>query len=333
MGSQVHPASLVGGFIFVLVATLLAVGLVRRLLLRFSILDHPNPRSSHTTPTPRGGGIGVLAVILPAWTAILVAVSADVTWWLVPLGALALAGVSWLDDVRGLPPLTRLVVQLVVAGVGALSLPGLIFQGFLPPLVDILAAILLWVWFTNLFNFMDGIDGLVGVETASVGMGLFVVTVLVGTATVLGWLGLTLAAAALGFLYWNWQPARIFLGDSGSVPIGYLIGWLCLALAATGQWAAAIILPLYYLADSGLTLVRRLVRGERVWQAHRRHFYQIAVQHGIGHAQVCVWVIGANLVLILLALAANMWSPWLALVAAVLVVAATLAWMVRPPTT
>lgn len=333
MGNQVHPATLIGGFVLVLVATLLAVGLVRRLLLRFSILDHPNLRSSHTAPTPRGGGIGVLAVILPAWTAILVAVSADGTWWLVPLGAIVLAGVSWLDDVRGLPPLTRLVVQLVVAGVGALSLPGLIFQGLLPPLVDILAAILLWVWFTNLFNFMDGIDGLVGVETASVGMGLFVVTVLAGTATVLGWLGLTLAAAALGFLYWNWQPARIFLGDSGSVPIGYLIGWLCLALAATGQWAAAIILPLYYLADSSLTLIRRLVRGERVWQAHRTHFYQIAVQHGIGHAQVCVRVIGANLVLILLALSANMWSPWLALVVAVLVAAATLAWMVRPPTT
>ncbi len=329
MGGEVHPAILVGGFAGVLAATLVAVGVVRHLLLRLAILDQPNPRSSHTTPTPRGGGIGVLAVLLPAWAAILAAVSAGGTWWLVPLGALALACVSWLDDVRGLPPLTRLAVQLVAAGVAALSLPGPIFQGLLPPLADAMVAVLLWVWFVNLFNFMDGIDGLAGVEAASVGMGLFVVTILAGTAASLGWLGLAVAASALGFLYWNWQPARIFLGDSGSVPLGFLIGWLCLALAAHGQWAASVILPLYYLGDATLTLLRRLVRGERVWQAHRTHFYQFAVQRGLGHAQVCTRVLGANLALVLLAAAAVLWSPWLALAAAALVVAATLAWLAR----
>ena len=161
------------------------------------------------------------------------------------------------------------------------------------------------------------------------GVGLFVVTTLAGTAAVLGWLGLAVAAAALGFLYWNWQPARIFLGDSGSVPLGFLIGWLCLALAATGQWAAAVILPLYYFADTSLTLARRLARGERVWQAHRTHFYQYAVQRGLGHAQVCTRVLGANLALVLLAAAATLWSPWPALAAAALVVAATLVWLAR----
>ena len=329
MGGEVHPAVLVGGFVGVLAASLAAVGIARRLLSRHAILDHPNPRSSHTAPTPRGGGIGVLAVLLPAWAAILAADSAAGTWWLVPLGALTLACVSWLDDVRGLPPFTRLAAQLAAAGVAAMSLPGPIFQGLLPPLADAMVAVLLWVWFVNLFNFMDGIDGLAGVEAASVGMGLFVVTILAGTAASLGWLGLAVAASALGFLYWNWQPARIFLGDSGSVPLGFLIGWLCLALAAHGQWAASVILPLYYLGDATLTLLRRLVRGERVWQAHRTHFYQFAVQRGLGHGQVCMRVLGANLALVLLAAAAVLWSPWPALAAAALVVAATLAWLAR----
>ncbi len=329
MGGEVHPAILVGGFVGVLAASVAAVGLVRRLLLRFAILDHPNPRSSHATPTPRGGGIGVLAILLPAWAAILAASSAGMTSWLVPLGALFLAAVSWLDDLSGLPPPVRLAAQFAATGVAAMSLPGLVFQGYLPPVADTTLAIILWVWFVNLFNFMDGIDGLAGVEAASVGMGLFAVTALAGSAAILGWLGLAVAASALGFLYWNWQPARVFLGDIGSVPMGFLLGWLCLALAASGHWAAAVILPLYYLADATLTLLRRMVRGERVWRAHRTHFYQVAVERGHSHAQVCLLVLGANLALVLLAAAAALWSSWPALAAAAAVIAATLMWMAR----
>lgn len=323
-----HVAILAGGFAGVLLATLAAVGVVRSLLLRFAILDHPNPRSSHTAPTPRGGGIGVLVILLPVWAAILAAFAENETWWLVPFGALALAGVSWIDDLRDLPPPLRLAAQLIAAGVAAISLPGPVFQGLLPPIADAALAIFFWVWFVNLFNFMDGIDGLAGVEAASIGIGLFVVTILAGTAAILGWLGLAIAASALGFLYWNWQPARIFLGDIGSVPIGFLLGWLCLALAASGHWAASVILPLYYLADATFTLLRRIARGDRVWLAHRTHFYQIAVERGRGHAQVCMGVIGANLTLLLLAVGA-IWSPWPALTAAAIVVAATLVWMSR----
>ncbi len=127
---------------------------------------------------------------------------------------------------------------------------------------------------------MDGIDGISSVETVSIGIGI---TILAGS---LGWesLGqtysLVLAGAATGFLWWNWQPARVFLGDVGSVPLGFLLGWLLLNLAANGYWLQALILPLYYIADATLTLLERLIRRKKIWEAHRDHYYQQAVQKG-----------------------------------------------------
>ena len=161
------------------------------------------------------------------------------------------------------------------------------FQGWLPPALDMAAAALLWVWFVNLYNFMDGIDGLAGSETAAIGIGLALFAV-VGTGgdPALAAPAAAIAAAAIGFLVWNWAPARIFLGDVGSVPLGYLLGFLLLATAARGYWKFALILPLYFLADATITLLRRLARGERVWLPHREHFYQQAVQRGLGHAAV-----------------------------------------------
>ncbi len=124
---------------------------------------------------------------------------------------------------------------------------------------------------------------------------------------------------------WNWAPARIFLGDVGSVPLGYLLGFLLLDVAARGHWKIALILPLYFLADATLTLVRRLLRGERVWQAHRQHFYQRAVQRGLGHAAVVRRVIAADLILIGCGWAAENGWGLAALAAAAMVVAALLA--------
>src|SRR5262249_59322582 len=133
------------------------------------------------------------------------------------------------------------------------------------------------------------------------------------------------AAASVGFLVWNWAPARIFLGDVGSVPLGYLLGFLLLALAWSGYWKIALILPLYFLADATITLCRRLVRGERVWRPHRTHFYQRAVQRGLGHADVVLRVIAANLLLIGCGWAAENGWGITGLAAAAIVVAAVLA--------
>ena len=311
------------------------VGVLIRILRRRAILAQPNERSSHTIPTPHGGGIAVVAVIAILWGGRAFA-SGDLWLGAVLAAALGLAAVSWIDDLRSLSAITRLAAQGVAVAVGTASLldDGFFFQGFLPGWLDPLAAALGWIWFVNLFNFMDGIDGISGVETACVGGGAALVAMLAPdlapeTAALASVSGLTLAAAALGFLVWNWHPAKVFLGDVGSVPLGFLLGWVLLNLAAAGLWAPALILPLYYLADATITLAQRALRGEKIWRAHREHFYQRATQNGPArpgrsHAEVSLTILICNLVLVALAVAALSW-PWTALSAATLTVA-TLLW-------
>jgi UDP-N-acetylmuramyl pentapeptide phosphotransferase/UDP-N-acetylglucosamine-1-phosphate transferase len=303
-------------------------GVLIPILRRTAMLDRPNERSSHIVPTPRGGGIAVVAAILLGWLALIGIAPVSHRLFAVMAGALLLAVVSGLDDRRSLPALPRLLAQIVAVALGMVALAplGPVFQDRLPPVLDIMAATLLWVWFVNLFNFMDGIDGIDGSEAAAIALGLVAfATFGVGSAPVFATLAATIGAAALAFLMWNWSPAKIFLGDAGSIPLGYLLGFLLLAEAARGFWKVALILPLYFLADATITLLRRLARGERVWQAHREHFYQQAVQRGLGHADVVKRVIAADVVLIGAGWAAeNGWAvPGLAV--AVITVAVLLA--------
>jgi len=240
-------------------------------------------------------------------------------------GALILMAVSWIDDRQGLAPLPRFLMQAAVIAATLLGFPShaLAFGGLLPAWADRTALGLGWLWFVNLYNFMDGIDGITGVETACLGVGIAL------AAPHLAPQGLVVAAAALGFLAWNWHPARIFLGDSGSIPLGFVLGGLLAELALEGQLAAALILPLYYLADATITLLWRLKDGERIWQAHRRHFYQRAVQGGHGHAQVSLAVLAANLLLVACAWAATQGLALAGGVLAVLVVAGLLTLFTR----
>ena len=294
-----------------LAAAAVLTGLARGLLQRHGVMDRPNERSSHRQAIPRGGGIAVVGVLLATWLALWLwgaCAVCESLFWVVLTGALGLAAVSWFDDLRGgLSSLPRLLAQIAAVGAGIAALPGegLIFQGAVPSLVDHALAALAWLWFVNLFNFMDGIDGISGVEGASLGLGTFLLALLGAAPAGLGPLGLGLAGASLGFLLWNWQPARIFLGDVGSVPIGYLAGWLMLALAAAGAWQAALLLPAYYLADATWTLGSRLLRGRRVWQAHREHVYQRIVAAGWSHARTAGLIAGHNLLLVGLALASQ----------------------------
>jgi UDP-N-acetylmuramyl pentapeptide phosphotransferase/UDP-N-acetylglucosamine-1-phosphate transferase len=242
--------------------------------------------------------------------------------------ALPLAMISWADDLSPVPPLPRLAAQALAAAVALLSMPpdALVFQGWLPPVADRLLAGVALVWFVNLYNFMDGIDGITGVQTLAIGLGLAAVGWAAGVAdpakAVDPAYALALAGAALGFLAWNWYPAKVFLGDVGSVPLGYLAGWLLLQAAGNGYWLPALILPLYYLADATITLGRRLARGEKVWEAHRQHFYQQAVRRLGRHDQVVLAVLAA------VALTSRD-EPGYALLAPA-VTAALLLWMRRP---
>jgi len=283
-------------FVVIAAVTFAGTGALLPFLRARAILDHPNERSSHETPTPKGGGLALMTVVLTAWVATgLYLESSTFLTWALPGVALALAGLSWVDDLRGLPPVMRLTVQITAVSAILLlrPMPEAFFQGLLPHVLDALLAGIIWVWFINLFNFMDGIDGITSIETIIIGVGI----ILIGEGPT-ALLGGILAAAAAGFLKWNWHPAKVFMGDVGSVPLGFLLGWLLLDMAKDGYWATALILPAYYLADATITLICRVLKGEKVWQAHRQHFYQQAVQRGLSHANVTagVAVLGAFLV-------------------------------------
>ncbi len=297
----------------VLAASALLTGLVLDRLRRHAVLDRPGPRSSHAVPTPRGGGIAVLLALYPAWLLAVPLAGLDKGLWLVLGAAIPLAAVSWIDDLRDLSPALRLPVHVAAVAIGlsaaAMGDAPPVFQGLLPGWLDLAATGILWLWFLNLFNFMDGIDAIAGSEAAAIGVGVALVVLVAappGTAPGLALPGLTLAAAAAGFLLWNRPPAKIFLGDVGSIPLGFLTGWLLIETARGGAWAAALILPALFLADATWTLIARTARGANPLQAHAEHIYQRAVREaGRSHGQVvAAWTI-ANLLLIALAVASE----------------------------
>lgn len=301
-------------------------------LKRRAVWDIPNERSSHSDITPRGGGIAVSGGVLlglAAWFS----VAPDVHGSLLLLGMAVLAIVSWLDDRRGgLPVGLRFGIQVLAVGLVIALLPAerSVTAGFAPLWLERIVLFLAWLWFTNLFNFMDGINGITGMEMAAVGLGLALVTVDPG---LIGAPGLIAAAAGLGFLPWNWGRAKVFLGDVGSVPVGYLLGGLLVLLVLQGGWAAALILPMYYWMDATVTLLRRLLRGEKIWQAHRSHFYQEGARKLGSHAAVSLRIAGLNVILVGLALASlHSWSVAVVAVGlAVLAAAALCRHFAEPP--
>jgi UDP-N-acetylmuramyl pentapeptide phosphotransferase/UDP-N-acetylglucosamine-1-phosphate transferase len=304
----------------------LATGALIPILRRRDMLDYPNERSSHIAPTPRGGGIAMTGSVLLAWIALGHAGLVGSSVISIVIGTTLLAVVSWIDDLRGLSPGVRLVAQGVAVTIGILALPvhsGL--SAWSGPALYFSVIGLIWIWWINLFNFMDGIDGLAVSEAAAICAGLLLFTIVGdGADPTAALLAAGIVGAAVGFLVWNWSPARIFLGDVGSVPLGYLSGFLLLDLAVRGRWKIALILPLYFLADATITLFRRLLRGERVWEPHRQHFYQRAVRKGLGHSAVVKRVIAADILLIGCGWAAENGRAMLSLGAASVVVAALL---------
>ncbi|PJI38677.1 glycosyltransferase family 4 protein [Ferrovibrio sp.] len=286
-----------GLFVFLLLKPLIGW------LQRRAIMDVPNDRSSHIEVTPRGGGIATTTGILLG-LAVWLALRPDAAMLLPMLGTAVLALVSWLDDRSGgLPVGIRLGIQAACVSLVLAMLPGeaTITQGFVPVWLERIVLLFAWLWFTNLFNFMDGINGISGVEMIAVGLGAASVALLLHDATVMA-AGLIVAAAAIGFLPWNWGArAKVFLGDVGSVPAGYLLGGLLLMLALSGNWAAALILPMFYWVDATYTLLRRLLRGEKIWQAHRSHFYQQGARKLGNHAAVAGRIAVLNFLLLVLA--------------------------------
>jgi Fuc2NAc and GlcNAc transferase len=285
------------GLVVVLLGAAALTGWIRSYALRHRILDIPNARSSHSVPTPRGGGVSIVLMTLAALCVAGLAgwVPRDVVVALL-VGGVLVAGIGWLDDRSHIPARWRMLVHLAAAGwvvagpgwVAALPMPGgEVALGWIAALLGVL-----WIaWVLNLYNFMDGIDGIAGIEAVTVSAaaaGLLWHAQEPGLAFVVAALG----AASLGFLAWNWPPAKVFMGDAGSAFLGFAFGSLALVTHALGAlviWSWLILLGAF-LVDATVTLVRRLLRGERVYEAHRSHAYQHASRRLGSHRTVSVAV-------------------------------------------
>ena len=286
-----------GAFVVAAVLT----GVIRRAALVRGMLDIPNQRSSHQVPTPRGGGLAVVIAAFAGWfTASALGALPD-NLLIALLGGIPVAFVGYLDDRRGLPARMRLVVHLAAA------IWAVWWLGDLPPiqfgdatvetgLAGKVIALLGIVWTLNLFNFMDGIDGIAASEAIFVAAAGAGIAGLCGLSTSSMLVGLTLAAACGGFLPWNWPPARIFMGDVGSGFIGYAVGVLIVAglREQPGAPFIALILAGVFFVDATVTLLRRLMRRERLAQAHRTHAYQWLARRWSSHRRVTLAVLATN---------------------------------------
>lgn len=317
-----------------LAAAVFSAGLIIALgpwLARYAVAK-PNARSSHKAPTPQGGGIAVIGATLVVSGAALFVfgkVNGDLWPLLVVLAAvLLIAGVGVMADKRPIAPAPRLVLQtFAVAAVLATLPPELRLLPALPWWSDRILLLFGALWFVNLVNFMDGIDWLTAAEVVPITAAIAVIG-LFGKLPPAGIVvSLALCGATIGFAFFNRPMAKLFLGDVGSLPIGLLLGWLLLMLAGDGGRAAAILLPLYYLADSTITLVRRAANREPVWRAHRSHFYQRATDRGFSVLEIVARVFIVNIALAGLAFATILLPSRMTDIAAVGAGMALVAWL------
>ncbi len=288
---------LLGAFVFVALLT----GLVRRFALREQILDIPVLRSAHTTPVPVGGGIAIALIYLFAVLALFAQGRLAANECLAALGAVFIGGLGFVDDWRHLDVSWRLPLQLLaaiwsVAWLG--TVPQIHFASWVLPsswILNALAVIAL-VWLLNLYNFMDGIDGIAGAELVCV-TAMSLLLAIKADDVALAQLSAVLLGAGLGFLVWNWPPARIFMGDVGSGFSGFALGILALLSLQHGSmqvWTWVLLLGVF-IADASVTLVRRFVRGEKWYEGHSLHAYQHAARRYKSHAKVTIIVILINL--------------------------------------
>jgi len=293
-------------------AAVLSAGLIillKPVLVRY-LLAHPNARSSHAQATPQGAGIAVVLSVL-------IVAAAAWLWWrpaeggaaLGPVlaGAFGLTVLGLADDARALPVSWRLIGQALAAIAMVFSLPEdlRLFPSLLPLLVERVLLVIGTVWFVNAVNFLDGLDWITAAQVVPMTIGVAVLAALGAVPASVGFLALALLGAMIGFAIFNKHPAQVFLGDAGSLPIGFLLAFLLITVAST-DLAAALLLALYTIADSTITLLRRAYNREHIFSGHRSHFYQRATINGLSAPQVTGRIFVLGLVLASLAIATAM---------------------------
>lgn len=277
-------------------------GIVRRIAAKNGLMDVPNARSSHILPTPRGGGVSIVLAVGLGITTLAGSGAIPREWLLALAPGAAVAIIGLLDDRRPVSPVMRFSVHFCAALLTLIALSGLrplqIGDWLVQPHISAwLLGVLAIVWVINLFNFMDGIDGIAASEAAFVSAAGGSIILLRGDAPELATIALMFAAASLGFLFWNWPPAKIFMGDVGSGFLGFFIA--VMALLASETDAAALFIWLIlggaFFVDATVTLVRRVARREAFHQAHRSHAYQWLSRRWGAHRPVTLAMLAVNL--------------------------------------
>jgi Fuc2NAc and GlcNAc transferase len=279
------------------------LGILLKYYRGFFPLDHPNKRSMHEQPIPRGGGIVIAGLFIlgsiffiPTWPGI------DRFLLALVVGTLVICTLGWLDDQKSLNNLTKLTVQLIIGVICvALMQPETkiyLFTGTMVNLASIILipSLILWItWIINVFNFMDGVDGLVASQAI---INAFVLSIwfFCSGDNNIALVCLILGGATSGVIFFNWAPAKIFLGDSGSLSLGFIFGVLAIYGVTKYKMPVSGFIVLYgvFLADTGITLLRRILKRERWWEPHNQHFYQRIVRNGVSHSKMSIIVVIAN---------------------------------------
>jgi len=309
-----QPIQYLGAIITAAVLSYVIIWAILPLLLRHA-LARPNARSSHRVPTPQGAGIAVITATVAVSLALCARSHlADTTTLAILFGAtLFMAFVGLADDIRSIPVLPRLLLQALAVAAIVLTTPdSLRIVSNCPLWIERALLLLVLIWFVNLVNFMDGLDLMTAAEVVPVTAALVLLGGMGSIPASVTLVAAALCGAMVGFAPFNRPTAKVFLGDVGSLPIGLLVGWCLLQLAYHQHLVAALLLPLYYLSDTTITLLRRIVRREAFWKAHRSHIYQRATDNGFTVSEVVSRVFMVNTGLGILAVASTM-SPALSI--------------------
>ena len=297
------------------------------MLPKWGIIDTPGERRQHKKITPRGGGIAILIAFTIGFALI------DYFWLqntyttnlLAPLWMIGC--ISFYDDIRHVNVVIRLFLQLIISAYLAyfFLLPYQLFHGELPYSADFIMAIMAFTGFMNIYNFMDGMDGMTASQSIHLSLTILIICFL--RYDVIFHVELVFAIAALvlvcsiAFAIYNWHPAHIFLGDVGSITFGLLIGLALMLIAASGErlFVSTIIASLYYLADGGMTILIRAMKGEKIWQPHLNHFFQQAIRKRLPHKKIMTEIMLCNYWLMMLAIGA-LFYPVISLLLSILIV-------------
>ncbi|WP_425360013.1 MULTISPECIES: UDP-phosphate alpha-N-acetylglucosaminyltransferase [unclassified Candidatus Tisiphia] len=298
----------------------------------FGMVDIPDPRRVHNRITPRGGGIAIVIVVIVG----LISYEYFTTKALInsikilPL-LLIISTISFLDDLISVPVFIRLIIHIICSTISIVLFlsPALLFHHELPLYIDFVLSIIYLTTFLNIYNFLDGIDGISGAESIHLSITILILCYLkydtiINTNFIII-LNIIILGCSIGFLIFNWHPAKIFIGDVGSISLGFLLG-LCLLLISASSidlFIASSIASLYYMTDGGLTILIRLLNKEKIWQPHLKHFFQKAVKNGKSHREVVCKIIICNILLMVLSIT-SLHFPLVSTIFAVLVVMVTI---------